>query len=99
MLELINAQERLEREYDLNLITTAPSVVYRVNCVNGDTVISSQLFTLVLSSVPFHACTLANVLSDLMKVECSNPSFLPEPGQRKSIEEPYVKVSLFYSQQ
>lgn len=33
-------QERLEREYNLSLITTAPSVVYRVNCVNGETVIS-----------------------------------------------------------
>lgn len=32
-------QERLEREYNLSLITTAPSVVYRVNCVNGQTVI------------------------------------------------------------
>lgn len=31
-------QERLEREYDLSLITTAPSVVYRVHCSNGDTV-------------------------------------------------------------
>lgn len=27
-----------------------------------------------------------------MKVECSNPSLLPEPGKRKSIEEPVVKV-------
>ncbi|OMP07423.1 hypothetical protein COLO4_07358 [Corchorus olitorius] len=56
--------ERLEREYNLSLITTAPSVVYRVNCVNGDT------------------------------VECSNPSLLPEPGQRKSIEEPIVKIEM-----
>lgn len=39
-------QERLEREYNLSLITTAPSVVYRVNCVNGDTVIFLILFLL-----------------------------------------------------
>ncbi|KAA8531236.1 hypothetical protein F0562_005945 [Nyssa sinensis] len=57
-------QERLEREYNLTLITTAPSVVYQVNCVNGDT------------------------------VECSNPSLLPEPGQRRSIEEPFVKIEM-----
>ncbi|MBA0872544.1 hypothetical protein Goshw_015899 [Gossypium schwendimanii] len=56
--------ERLEREYNLSLITTAPSVVYRVNCVDNET------------------------------VECSNPSLLPEPGQRRSIEEPVVKIEM-----
>ncbi|XP_010546294.1 PREDICTED: translation factor GUF1 homolog, chloroplastic isoform X2 [Tarenaya hassleriana] len=64
LLHMEIVQERLEREYNLSLITTAPSVVYRVNCITGDT------------------------------VECSNPSLLPEPGQRRSIEEPYVKIEM-----
>ncbi|RYQ94267.1 hypothetical protein Ahy_B08g089156 isoform A [Arachis hypogaea] len=64
LLHMEIVQERLEREYNLSLITTAPSVVYRVNCVDGDT------------------------------VECSNPSLLPEPGKRRSIEEPYVKIEM-----
>ncbi|KAK8924201.1 hypothetical protein KSP39_PZI019374 [Platanthera zijinensis] len=64
LLHMEIVQERLEREYNLTLITTAPSVVYRVNCVNGDT------------------------------IECSNPSSLPEPTKRKSIEEPIVKIEM-----
>ncbi|KAL2247076.1 UNVERIFIED_CONTAM: Translation factor GUF1, chloroplastic [Sesamum indicum] len=64
LLHMEIVQERLEREYNLSLITTAPSVVYRVNCVDGDT------------------------------VECSNPSLLPEPGSRRSIEEPFVKIEM-----
>ncbi len=37
LLHMDVIQERLEREFDLNLITTAPNVVYRVNLTNGET--------------------------------------------------------------
>ncbi len=38
LLHMEIIQERLEREYDLDLITTAPSVVYRLTLTGGETV-------------------------------------------------------------
>ena len=37
LLHMDVIQERLEREYDLNLVLTAPSVIYKINLTNGET--------------------------------------------------------------
>ncbi len=65
LLHMEIVQERLEREYDLDLIVTAPSVVYQVNLLNGE----------------------------MLMVD--NPAVLPDPQQRESIEEPYVRIEIY----
>ena len=65
LLHMEIVQERLEREYDLDLIVTAPSVIYKVNLNDGE-----------------------NIFID-------NPSTIPDPQLRDSIEEPYVKMEIY----
>ena len=36
LLHLEIIQERLEREFDLDLVTTAPSVIYKIHKTSGD---------------------------------------------------------------
>lgn len=42
LLHMEIIQERLEREYDLDLITTAPSVIYQVRLKNGEQILISN---------------------------------------------------------
>jgi len=65
LLHMEIVQERLEREYDLDLIVTAPSVIYKVN------------------------------LNQQEQIFIDNPSTIPDPQLRESIEEPYVKMEIY----
>ncbi|MFN8692838.1 MAG: translation elongation factor 4 [Holosporales bacterium] len=65
LLHLEIIQERLEREFDLNLITTAPSVVYKLNLQSGE------------------------------QIELHNPADMPDPTYINTIEEPWIKATIF----
>ncbi len=65
LLHLEIIQERLEREFNLDLISTAPSVVYRINLNDGTT------------------------------LELHNPTDMPDPTRIRSIEEPWIKATIF----
>jgi len=62
LLHMEIVRERLEREYDLDLVATAPSVAYRVTMPDGEV------------------------------RELKSPQDLPDPADRRSIAEPYVKA-------
>jgi len=64
LLHMEIVRERLEREYDLDLVATAPSVAYRVTLIDGEV------------------------------RELRSPQDLPEPNDRQSIAEPYVKAMI-----
>ncbi len=46
LLHMEIVQERLEREYDLDLIVTAPSVIYQVNMIDGEILLIDNPATL-----------------------------------------------------
>jgi GTP-binding protein LepA len=65
LLHLEIVQERLEREFDLDLITTAPSVIYKIHLTDGRT------------------------------IELHNPADMPDVMKIQSIEEPWIKATIF----
>ncbi|WCJ37706.1 Elongation factor 4 [Euphorbia peplus] len=67
LLHMEIVQERLEREYNLSLITTAPSVVYKVNCTTGEIVECSNP-----SALP-EAGKRRSIEEPLVKIEMLTP--------------------------
>lgn len=69
LLHMDVLQERLEREFNLDIIATAPSVEFVLTLTNGDI----QYIT--------------------------NPSLFPDRSLIKMIEEPYIKASIFLTEE
>ncbi len=70
LLHLEIIQERLTREYDLDLITTAPSVVYRIQLNKSKT-------------------------DEARTIELHNPADYPDPSRIETIEEPWIKATIY----
>jgi len=106
MLHMDVVQERLEREYNIDLITTAPSVVYRVKMLHKSGAVirnsSNNNGTASRSSdsekEEQHAEEKAEEdeeeVEDDGLVLVDNPASLPDAVRREYIEEPYVKVEI-----
>ncbi len=69
LLHMEIIQERIQREFDIPVIATSPSVIYKVNKSNGDV------------------------------IYVQNPADFPDRSTVSSVEEPYVKMSIFSPQE
>ncbi len=87
LLHLDIVRERLEREYNLDLIITTPSVPYKIAISDSSTSLSSSLSDLGVEG-------RASRGSAISKIVINNPSELPDPSQTKEIAEPYVKLEI-----
>jgi len=86
LLHLEIIQERLTREYDLDLITTAPSVVYRMQLnrsKRGDPGATSGRGLVGESD------------DGGSVIELHNPADMPDPSRIASIEEPWIEAVIY----
>jgi GTP-binding protein LepA len=84
LLHLEIIQERLTREYDLDLITTAPSVVYKIHLSRSKDSPSTGSGRAVFDEAT------GNQIIDL-----HNPADMPDPNRIEAIEEPWIEATIY----
>ena len=97
LLHLEIIQERLTREYDLDLITTAPSVVYRIQLRRSKKspkgpFVSSEVET---PSRGISTSLDANGEGGGEVLYLHNPADYPDPSRIEQIDEPWIKAMIY----
>lgn len=86
LLHLEIIQERLTREYDLDLITTAPSVVYRIYLSRSKK---------DRPSTSSGRTEEGEHESGGQIIELHNPADMPDPNRIEMIEEPWIEATIY----
>jgi GTP-binding protein LepA len=89
LLHLEIIQERLTREYDLELITTAPSVVYRIHMSKGKRDAAGS----TSGRTDVGASSESGVGGRI--IELHNPADMPDPNRIETIEEPWIEATIY----
>ncbi len=103
LLHLEIIQERLEREYNLDLVTTAPGVVYKVHKTNGEVMELTNPANLPdPAEIEYNldlVTTAPGVVYKVHKtdgtvIDLTNPTNLPDPAEIEYMEEPMVSAEI-----
>jgi GTP-binding protein LepA len=86
LLHLEIIQERLTREYDLDLITTAPSVVYKIHLSRSRK---------DRPSTGSGRTEDGEAESGGKIIELHNPADMPDPNRIEVIEEPWIEATIY----
>ncbi|KZK73979.1 MAG: elongation factor 4 [Pelodictyon luteolum] len=107
LLHMEIIQERLEREYDMNIITTVPNVEYRVIMTNGETVVvdnpskmpdTTRIAHVEEPYVSMQIITLADYIGNIMKLgmerrgEYRNTDYLDTQRVNMHFEFPLAEI-------
>jgi GTP-binding protein LepA len=91
LLHLEIIQERLTREYDLDLITTAPSVVYEVYLRGSSNSVRPERVQGRTST----SLGTNEKRQDASVLEIHNPADWPDPSLISQVEEPWIDATIY----